>query len=273
MFGPRPGDNPDEGTYLEYVRSQVTELCSNYGEIHEFFWDVNVGEFRDASLNELVRRLQPQALINDRGPAEGDYSTPERHVPEGMVFSKPTEACQSMGRESWGYREDEDYYSHKFLMQSIDRIMAMGGNYLLNVGPKADGTFPTECVAGLRRIGTWYRTVRESLADAVPCSYMLNRQQTHLFRYDDLLLTRRGNTFYAHLFQDPQTSSVIVDCFDRVPERIVLLNTGQELPSVVDTIPWRWTLTPCLRIKNLPVNTLNDEAMVVRIEYGNDIAE
>ena len=52
-----------------------------------------------------------------------------------MSFSRPTQACQSPGRQSWGYREGEDYYTVRFMMESIARTLCLGGNYLLNVGP------------------------------------------------------------------------------------------------------------------------------------------
>ncbi|HUZ17320.1 MAG TPA: alpha-L-fucosidase [Spirochaetia bacterium] len=273
MFGPRPGDMPDEQRYLDFVRRQVEELCTNYGKIYEFFWDVNVAELWDPSLNDLVRGLQPQALINNRGPGPGDYATPERHVPEGKEFTSPTEANQSMGRESWGFREDEDYYSHKFLMQSIDKILAMGGNYLLNVGPKADGTLPTECAEGLKRIGKWYRTAKEAFAGTIPCSSMLSTPETHLFRYDDLLLTRRGNTFYVHLYADPQTNGVVLAGIDKEPSSVVLLNNGQSLSWAVDVIPWRWKEKPCLRIRGLPVNEILDEVMIIRLEFPETVAK
>ena len=58
-------------------------------------------------MNAMIRRLQPKAVINNRGFDDGDFATPERHVPEGRRFSRPTEACQSLGRESWGYKADE----------------------------------------------------------------------------------------------------------------------------------------------------------------------
>lgn len=267
MFGPRPGDEPDEAVYLEYVRNQVEELCSSYGEISEFFWDVNVGEFYDPSLNDLIRTLQPSALINDRGPGPGDYSTPERHVPAGREFASLTEGNQSMGRESWGYRTDEDYYTPKFLMQSMDKILAMGGNYLLNVGPMADGTFPEECVRGLHRIGKWYARVREAFGDSTPCSSMLTTTETHLFKYDDILLTRRGNTFYVHIYHDPQTTGIVLDGIEVEPKSAVLLNDGRALPFTVDTIPWRWKQKPCLRLSDLPANEINDEVMIVRVEF------
>lgn len=273
MFGPRPGDEPDGAKYLEYVREQVRELVTGYGPIHAFFWDVNVAEFHDPTLNALIREHQPHALINDRGPSEGDYSTPERHVPAGREFASPTEACQSMGRESWGYREDEDYYSYKFLMQSIDRILAMGGNYLLNVGPKPDGTLPDECVTGLRRIGDWYARVRDSLHGTIPASHMLTTPETHLFRYDEVLLTRRANTFYVHAPYDLATDGIVLDGMHAEPVSVVLLNDGRQLDWAVDVIPWRWTQKPCLRLKGLPVNEITDEVLVVRIDFGDRVAE
>ena len=268
MFGPRTGDEPDEHRYLEYVRNQVRELCTDYGRLCQFFWDVNVAEFHDPSLNQMVRELQPDAVINDRGPSAGDFSTPERHVPEGLEFSHPTQACQSMGRESWGYREGESYFSHKYLMQSIDRTLAMGGSYLLNVGPTADGNIPEECRSGLERIGDWFTRVREGFDDALPCSHMVGQTTTHLTRYERVFLTRRGNVLYVHLPEDPQTTTAVLEGFEVEPEAAVLLNDGRELPFVVDTIPWRWTQKPCLRINDLPVNEISDEVMIIKMAFA-----
>ena len=271
MFGPRPGDDPDEEKYFAFMRDQVEELCRNYGEISEFFWDGGrIIDYNDSSVNNMIRKLQPNAVINNRGPDEGDYSTPERRVPDDRVFSAPAEGIQAMGRESWGYREDEDYYSHKYLIQCIDSIMAMGGNYLLNVGPMADGTLPDVCVQGLRRIGRWYRTVKEAFAE--PCSYMLLKPDGQRLKYDEVLMTRRGNTFYVHVHTDPQTSSLVLEGFDAEPLSAGLLNTGQKLSFCVDSLPMRWKYLPCLRIKGLPVNEITDEVMVVKLEFGDEIA-
>ncbi len=273
MFGPRAGDEPDEAAYLTFVRNQVEELLTNYGPVHAFFWDVNVAEFADPSLNELVRRLAPNALINDRGPGPGDYTTPERQVPEGKAFERPTEACQSVGRESWGYRADEDYYSSKRLMSSIDKIMAMGGNYLLNVGPTADGELPQTAVTKLARIGDWYTRVRESFNGTVPCSHMLTGGEIGLARYDNVLLTRRRNTIYVHCPEDPDTDALVLDGFEAKPSRAVLLNDDRELRVTVDTVPWRWQRRPCVRLKGLPVEELTGEPMVVRMEFDPSVAQ
>src|SRR5210317_151042 len=101
---------------MDYLREQVRELCTNYGELRHFFWDINVPEYYDPRINELLRSLQPTMVINNRGFDDGDFGTPERDYghdleESGCGFNRPTEACNSVGSQSWGYRVDEDYYS------------------------------------------------------------------------------------------------------------------------------------------------------------------
>jgi len=277
MFGPRPSDESDIEKYYEFVRNQIRELLTNYGPIYQLFWDVNVAEYYDPSINEMVRELQPGILINDRGPGPGDYSTPERHVPQGLEFQKPTEACQALGRESWGYKEDEDYYSHKFITQSIDKILAMGGNYLLNVGPKPNGRFPEDNIEALHKIGAWYASVKESFTDTYPASTMIEKDLLKMsgktVERDEVLLTKRDNTIYVHLPQDPQSTAVLLKPLDILPKKAVLLNNQSELEARVDITPWAWKEKPYLRIRNLPVNEFSDSVMVIKLEFDESINE
>jgi alpha-L-fucosidase len=271
--GPVPGDKPDWDAYMAFLVEQVRELCTNYGEIHGMWWDMNVPKHVDPSVNDMIRRLQPKAVINNRGFDEGDFSTPERFVPEGRRFIKPTEACQSVGRESWGYKEDEDYYSAKHLMQSVQKIMAMGGNYLLNVGPKSDGTFPDQQVALLERIGDWFSHVNQSFYGAEPAS--------HLVASENVLVTQKGNSLYIHLPVDPDRSAVILEPLHEQPRHAVLLNTGETIETRVDLTPKSWqdqwnaglreergdTPKEFLRVRGLPVDTLTGEPFVVRLDF------
>jgi alpha-L-fucosidase len=150
-------DHPDTVRYREYVKAQITELLTNYGPIYTLFWDIPP-KIEDPSLNELARRLQPDIIINDRGWSKGDFATPEREyrATEGKRFTRMTEACNSLGEQSWGYRRAEDFYSIRHIISSIDRIMAMGGSYLLNVGPAPDGTITPAYADRLRTVGDWY---------------------------------------------------------------------------------------------------------------------
>lgn len=256
-----PGDEPDDDKYVDFVRKQVAELCTNYGKIHGFFWDIPP-QRRDPSINEMIRKLQPGIMINDRGYDQGDYDTPERLVPEGEAFERATEACQSVGEQSWGYRENEDYYSHKFLMQSVDKILCMGGNYLINVGPKADGSWPPEAVDSIRRLGQWYKKVEPA---------MKAKPFTPFFGNPNYMVTRDGNTLYVHFHRDACSSGFTLNPLDILPKSVTLLNTGQPLQASVVYVPRRWFTKEGkreqLHIQGLPVNTLLDEVMVVAIEF------
>lgn len=269
MFGPRAGDEPDFDRYVAYMENQVRELMTGYGEISQLFWDINVIEYDNTAFNDEVRKLQPSIVINDRGPRNWDFTTPERRLPDGMEFPSRTEAVQSMGRESWGYRAEEDYYGHKYLMQSIDRSLAMGGNYQLNVGPRADGTFDPRDVESLRVIGGWYRRVKESFTGTVPATTVLTQAGEPL--PDDVLLTRSGNTFYVHAYRDIPCSAVILRPLAIMPARAVLLNDGRELEAKVELIPSRHRERPYLRIRGIPVNEFTHEPIVIRLDFDESI--
>jgi alpha-L-fucosidase len=271
--GPQPGDQPDLAKYMEFLKAQVRELCSNYGVIHGFWWDMNVTGHVDPAINQMIRRLQPTAVINNRGFDSGDYGTPEREYAPGKGEFAPgdggptpkkrrTEACQSVGMESWGFRKDEDYYTDRHLMRGIDQRLAEGDRYLLNVGPTAEGVFPPAATSILDRIGVWYHAIKESLEGVTSAS--------HLTTNRNVLLTRRGNTLYVHLFKEPLGNAVNLMPLNVAPRRATLLNTGRPVEWVVNLPPSDFARRkPCLRLCRLPVNDLANSVPVVKLEYGD----
>jgi len=267
---PQEGDDPDLDKYLVFLKGQVRELCTNYGELHGFWWDMNVPQHRDESINNLIRELQPKAVINDRGYDEGDFGTPERdfdeNADEGVGHERPVEACQSVGLESWGYRTNEDYYTDRHLLRSIDKFLARGANYLLNVGPTGEGLIPPESTAVLERIGKWYHAVSESLLDM--------ESATHLTSNRDVLLTRRGNDVYVHLYRDPVTDTVKLKPLQTLPKRATLLNDGREVEFAVDLLPSEHVdFQPVLRLTNLPTNELSNTVLVVKLEFEEGLED
>jgi alpha-L-fucosidase len=265
--GPEAGDEPDVARYLSFVRAQVRELCTQYGEIHGFWWDANMIGHEDPTFNDWIRSMQPAAMVNDRGFGPGDFGTPEREyvgsVREVLAFQHPTEHCQSIGTQSWGYREHEDYYTDLYLRQSLDNAMAKGGNYLLNVGPRADGTFPPQAVRILHSLGAWYQRVRESYAGAAPAS--------HLTANRAVLLTRKGECLYVHLTREPVSTAVELKPLDVLPVEATLLNTGAPVEVCLERLPESWNEKPYLRLRNLPVNELADQVLVVRLRFSAPI--
>ena len=263
LLQPKEGDQPDEQKYIAYVKNQITELLTNYGKILSFFWDIPPVN-KDPSVNALVRRLQPDILINNRGYDAGDFATPERTVPECGYFTSLTEACNSVGRQSWGYRIHEDYHSHAFLEASIDRIMAMGGNYVLNVGPDSLGRIPQPAVQTLKVVGNWYHRVKPALFAkpfAAPDGVMQDR-----------LITRDGNLLYIHLPGGLEANGFFMENVACLPKKAYVLNNGQALYTGMDVIPTlcyggRTVAKPVFHVNGIPVNELAGETIILAFEF------
>ena len=260
---PEKGDAEDIEKLKEFQRNQIRELLTNYGKIYTFFWDIQTN-ISDPSMNEFIRSLQPDILIDDRGWGDkGDFSTPERFVPDGHKFERMTEACQSVGEQSWGYCADEDYFTNRYLTASIDKIRAMDGSYLLNVGPMPDGRIPERSAEIVRRVGKWYNSVKEAF-DAEP--YLLENR--------GLVCTKRGSTLYVHIPDGLNARGLTLKPIDVLPKSVTLLNDGRSLKYSITTRPEDkgWSapdnILRCqtLHIFDMPADEFADETMVLRIE-------
>lgn len=262
LAGPEDGDRPDWDAYMDFLKGQIRELCTNYGKIHGIWWDMNVPKHVDPSVNAMIRSLQPDAVINDRGFDPGDFGTPERDydTDSARAFEKRVEACQAVGSESWGYRTDEDYHTVGHLERSIARYLARGANYLLNVGPKPDGEIDARSASILREIGGWMRHVGEAYGDSEPVSHFTNNP--------NVLLTRRGNSPYVHLHTVPSTDAVKLKPFTTAPKSAVLLNDGRLLSLSTSLCPAdHESRTGYLRIRGLPSDAIANTAAVIRLDF------
>ena len=269
LAGPQPGDTPDWERFVGYMERQIRELCTRYGKLAVFWWDSGIEIGLPAPrLNPLIRELQPGILINNRGFGEGDFSTPERDFsPEFDAqarFTKPVEACQAVGAESWGWRDDEDYYSDRYLLGEIDRTLARGGNYLLNVGPKPDGSIDVESARILGTIGAWHKRVRESLTDVETVENIATEPVVPV--------TRRGDTLYLHLHRLLNVRRILVTSVKTLPERAVLLNDARPIRCSTDLLPWRYTTGERpLRLCDLPVNEFSGSVIVLRLDFPKGV--
>ena len=270
LAGPEPGDQPDWFKYMEFLKAQVRELCTNYGKIHGFWWDMNVPIYEDTSINAMIRTLQPAAIINNRGFDDGDFGTPERDYDsasaEAKSFVRPTEACQSVGMESWGYKKDEDFYTDFHLIRSIDSYLSRDANYLLNVGPTGEGLVPEESLAILKRIEKWYSSVKESYENV--------KIAPHLVSSRDVLVTTRDKTVYVHFNKGLAGNGFKLKPINVMPEKATLLNTNRPVDCVVDFSPSD-QLEPksYLRLRNLPANEMADQVLVVKLEFKKSLVD
>lgn len=166
-------------TFDEYIDRvavpQVKELLTNYGNVSILWWDyaTQMKTVSGAEKLKSLLALQPGIITNDRlhPDFQGDTKTPEQAIPDrDAVDGLNWETCMTMNN-SWGYKSyDKSWKSSEMLIRNLIKIAARGGNYLLNIGPKPDGTFPEECVERLKDIGNWMKVNGEAIygTDASP---------------------------------------------------------------------------------------------------------
>ena len=209
----------DFGRYLDYMHAQVRELCSNYGKLDLLWFDFSYGElrgeaWRGTQLMEMVRALQPDVVVNNRlevsgegfgslaacapTPFHGDFVSPEQIVPpDGLrdAQGRPLvwESCVTMNNH-WGYcAQDHFYKPAPMLIKKLVECVSKGGNLLLNVGPDAQGRFPDQALAILAELGRWIDKNGRSIYGCGGAGL----PKPDFGRY-----TRRGDTLYAHIFEN-----------------------------------------------------------------------
>lgn len=183
------------------MHGQVRELCSNYGKIDIVWWDGLGGSATDWDMHNLVRmirQLQPHVIINSRGGLPGDHQTAEQKVgkPE---FNRPWEANMTLGTR-WAWIPNDQIKPLRQCIQTLVRIVGGDGNYLLDVGPMADGRIEQGQVARLKEIGQWLHTNGESIyatrgGPFIPGSWGAS--------------TRKGNTIYLHVMSWPEDTMIL----------------------------------------------------------------
>jgi alpha-L-fucosidase len=147
---------------------QVKELMTNYGDIAVLWWDTPTNMTDEAAVKlQNALKSQPHIITNDRLKRPnfpGDTKTPEQKIPsQAELDGMDWETCMTMNG-TWGFRtSDQKWKSSETLIRNLVDIASKGGNYLLNVGPKPDGTFPQESIDRLKAIGTWMKVNSESI--------------------------------------------------------------------------------------------------------------
>jgi alpha-L-fucosidase len=233
--------------FVDYIHGQIHELLSNYGKIdvlwYDVSWPLDAAGWESEKMNAMVFQLQPEIIVNNRNKLDGDFSTPEQTITADNKHA--WESCMTMN-DSWGYqRADDNWKSPKTVVRNLVTCAHDTGNYLLNIGPKGDGSIPEESVGILTKVGGWMQ--RNG-----PTIYQSEKCQPRRSNY--AAFSRKGNTLYMHVYFWPGSTVAIGGLRNKV-QSAKLLASGRHVKFEQDDFRVRFVGLPEKAPDN-PVTTI-----------------
>lgn len=206
--------------FVDLAHAQVRELMTNYGKIDVLWFDgaypLDAEGWRSEELNKMVFQLQPDIVVNNRNWLGGDFSTPEQNI---TASKRDWESCMTLN-DHWGYASaDDNWKPAKTVINNLIRCGQDGGNYLLNIGPMADGSVPEPGSRILKAVGGWIQRNGPAVRGV---------QKAQVRFCDPASFEQRGNTLYLYVHSWPG-ATLTLGGISQKPKKAMLLASGREV--------------------------------------------
>jgi len=233
-----------KAAYITYMKAELKELITKYDPAVLWFdgeWMDWWTEADGQDLYDYVRGLKPDIIINNRvGTGRkgmeglnktdrtyaGDFGTPEQQIPANGIKGVDWESCMTMN-DTWGFKSyDTNWKSTETIVRNLVDIASKGGNYLLNVGPTAEGEIPAASVERLAGVGRWMGVNGEAIHGTTASPFA---EQLSFGR-----VTRRGDRLYVSVFDWPSNGTITLPSWGGAPKKAWLVATKANVPLKVD---------------------------------------
>lgn len=241
----RPAQGAEFDRYITYMKNQLREIITNYPDIEILWfdggWENTWTQAYGEDLYAYVKSLKPSIIINNRASKNlsgisgltarqgyaGDFGTPEQEIPSTGLPGVDWETCMTLN-DNWGFKSsDHNWKSTSQLIHHLTDIASKGGNFLLNVGPTAQGLIPDASIARLDSVGTWMKLNSESIYG------------TKASPFEDLAwgcCTQRtvykGTRLYLHVFDWPANGKLLVPGIMNSAKKAYLLTSPHQMLKV-----------------------------------------
>lgn len=242
-----------------YNMKQVEEILTNYGPVSELWFDMgSLSGEQSKELYDLVHRLQPQCMVSGRlGNDRGDFAVMADNVYPDYEIGTPWQTAASFFKETWSYRSWQDRGDETVKvdekLRDLMRVVSAGGNFLLNIGPKGDGSIVDFEKNVLLEMGKWIDRYAEGIyaTQANPFG--------HRMSWGDI--TCKGNNIYLFVWDMPANRELLLPGLQGELKACSLLADGRDLSSSRDGLTVKLTV---------PENVKVDHGMIViKLEFAN----
>lgn len=262
-----PAQQGDADDYVDgLVIPQLRELLSKYGEVSVLWFDIPGGVIdaaRAARILRVVRSLQPRIVINNRlgGGIRGDFQTPEQEIPPAGLPGLRWEVCQTLN-DTWEYTHyDRSWKTASRLIRELVDTASKGGNYLLNIGPKPDGSVPAATQDLFVALGRWMREHGEAIHGTLASPFPSALPWGRCTRRD---LGGERVRLYLHIFRWPFDGVLRVPPLENTVLSVALLSSPGTGPLGHDISEDGEIII------RLPVSEPNDHASVVMVDLAGE---
>ena len=250
--------------FVTYYQDQVHDLTRRFHPDLYWFdggWEHTAEEWHAKQLHDWIRAQNPGAIINGRLPDFGDYGTPEQGVPITRPPDKYWELCLTMN-DSWGWQPNDHHFKTPYeIIRILSDTLDMGGNLLLDIGPRADGTVPQIEANTLRQVGRWVNKNQEAIYGSragIPHDYFLG----------DSTLSKDRKTLYLFVDGKPGGAVLLKGLANRVLVARVVGNGTMLSPKRLGA-----TLggAPALLAIDVPDYAIDPDVTVIALELDGPI--
>ena len=212
--------------FQKFVENQLVEICQNYGPIDILWLDagwVNGGHHEFLPMEQIAKKIwqiKADTLIVDRtiGGKYENYVTPEQQIPT-IPPQKVWESNLTLAK-NWGYVPNDQYKSFREILDNIVKIISLGGNVILGVGPKPDGTLPQQALKLMKKLGDWLKVFEEAVYNTRGCPEYVNK---------NIFMTKKNADYYLFYNSEEVNHKISVNDLPVKSNTVLSLETGKSV--------------------------------------------
>ncbi|HNY58785.1 MAG: alpha-L-fucosidase [Bacteroidales bacterium] len=251
--------------YRDFFQGQIKELLAGYNPDLWWFdgdWELSAERWEAEKIRQMILTHNPNAIINGRLQGYGDYATPEQNFPVVRPKHNWWELCMTTNN-SWGFQfKDQNWKTPYEVITIFADVISNGGNLLLDIGPKEDGTFPPEQINILKELGQWNKKHSEAIFNSLP-----GLPPGHF--YGPTTLSKDSTNIYLFLAGNPQNQIVVRGLFDNI-ENVSIVGSDISLEwKIVGKISW--SLVPGLVYIQVPEKYQDQYMTVIKIKLKDKV--